>query len=88
MYSEAQLKAISRELRNKVNNGEVQPYEVVITLLVMERTGDVNAAQIKDVLLSVLTDKIAVLQALDKALSLVDDQLISAILKDLNKSTK
>ncbi len=83
MYNKKQLEVITADLQCRIVKGTAKPYEIVIMLVVMEKAGKITVESIKDVLLDVLGNKVAVLKALNKALPLIDDKMIEDIVREV-----
>ncbi len=84
-YTKAQVKAITREMRKKFISGEAEGYEIVIALITMGQSGRLDTTGIRDVLLGVYYGNLnGVLRALQSASHIVDKNMISSIMKEVN----
>jgi hypothetical protein len=84
MYTEKQVQAVAHELRDRFIKLSVKDYEIVITLLSMEKAGKITADNIAQILLYVyFGNKGGVLKALERAKPLVSDALIDAVIAEV-----
>lgn len=85
MYNNRQIKLITDELQKRYTGGSIENYEIVITLLAMQKSGKISIKHIGEILLHVFNgNKIQVLKALEVADCLVDDTLIDNVIEDVN----
>lgn len=86
MYTEDQIKAISEELRNKIVQGSSTEHEVILLVLILEKTQKVNVDTIPEILMTVFnSDKERILKALDNARNSITDSLIDGIISYVQK---
>lgn len=89
MYTERQIEAIVTELHEKIVQGRVTEQEVILLLLILERTKKITVEQIPDILMAVFSmDKERVLDALTTARNIVTDRMIDEIIYEIHTYNK
>lgn len=89
MYTERQIEAIVTGLHEKIVQGRVTEQEVILLLLILERTKKITVEQISDILMAVFSmDKERVLGALSTVRNIVTDQMIDEIVYEIHTYNK
>lgn len=85
MYTDKQLENVIQFLDAKYLLGEIEPHELVVTLLSMVKAEKINESQAAHVLMRIFMDNPeAVKKALDKAKIVADDKTLDEIVKKVN----
>ena len=86
MYNDNQVKALARELQNRFFKNTVNDYEIVVTLMALEKTGKVTPEHIADILMYVFFgNRQGVLRALERAKPFLQDALIDAVIAEVGQ---
>lgn len=87
LYNDKQIKAISKELQRKFISGECEAYDIVITLIALNKAGRIAESTIKEVLMFVFFhNRLGMLKALHKAESLIDEMTINNIVSEIQET--
>ena len=86
MYNDNQVKALARELQHRFITNTVQDYEIVVTLVAMEKAKKVTPEHVADILMYVFFgNKQGVLRALKRAKPFMTDALIDAVIAEVEQ---
>ncbi|MFE6076111.1 MULTISPECIES: hypothetical protein [unclassified Paenibacillus] len=86
-YSQSKTEAVATHLRNRFMEGNVEGHEIVVALISMVKAQKINIDDVAPVLFNVFFDNPeGILSALEKASTLVDDELIDSIINEVNEN--
>jgi hypothetical protein len=84
MYTHNQVEAVVKELRTKIAEGNITEYELVILVLILEKTKKINIKQVSEILIKVVKDTKKILETLETARSVITDSIINEIIKEVD----
>ncbi|WMT39303.1 hypothetical protein RE628_17780 [Paenibacillus sp. D2_2] len=85
-YSKSQKEAVANHLRNKFISGETEGHEIVVALISMVKAERLLLEDVAPILLKVYFENPqGVLVALEKAHSLIDDEMVDSIIREVNE---
>lgn len=88
-YSKSQKDAVAMHLRDRFMAGEVEGHEIVVALISMVKAERIVLGDVASILLQVYFENPqGVMKALEKAHSLIDDEMVDSIIKELNAEQK
>ena len=86
MYNILQKKQLANLLRKRYLDGEAEGYQVVVALMALVKDGKIEESDIQPILLEVHgNNKEGVVRSLQRALSLVDGDMLNSILNEVKK---
>jgi hypothetical protein len=85
MYTKLQKQNLAGEFKERVLLGSATDYEVIISLLVFEKTSRITTEDIPELLYLIFDTRQAIMDALLKIPANLDDNLISQIIQSLEK---
>ena len=82
-FSESQKRAVALQMRDKFIKGDAEGHEIVIALMALVKKGRISLLDVKPILTIVHMGNLeGVMRSLQKAHSLIDDELIDSILNE------
>ncbi|MEK5060984.1 MULTISPECIES: hypothetical protein [unclassified Paenibacillus] len=84
-YSKSQMDAIAQHLRDRFVAGEVEGHEIVVALISMVKADRILLDDVAPILYTVyFGNPQGVMVALEKAHTLIDEEMIDSIIKEVN----
>ncbi|MCW3790962.1 hypothetical protein OM416_05170 [Paenibacillus sp. LS1] len=85
-HSQSKTETVATHLRTRFMEGNVEGHEIVVALISMVKAGKINLDEVAPILSTVFFEQPqGILLALEKASSLIDDELIDSILHEVNE---
>lgn len=86
-YSQSKTEAVATHLRTRFMEGNVEGHEIVVALISMVKAQKIQIDDVAPILSKVFFENPqGILAALEKASTLVDDELVESIINEVNEN--
>lgn len=86
MKHENKRERIALYMKEKYIKGEAKGYEIIVALIAMAKDGRIDIDDIKPILMNVIDDPKELLNELQIAYEIVDEELVNSIIEYVQKS--